>query len=283
MLKFYVDGDLQKMMLSLKSIGEKNRAAVIRFQNSLSACAREKIMALPPEQRTKFFVFVIESPSAVDLYHRRSEGEIVKQAVELNSITCVVKTAISVQAFDACLKIGLSEAMNRHPGFVPLLHISAHGDAQGIQLSDGYLMGWRELREHLRPINQALGGSLVVCMSSCEGYSGVQMAMAMDMEDSDLPYYALVGTGNKPTWAETAVGYATLYHQLCRGEHIADAVGAMRVASGNQMFWLEHAENSRKSYIDYINTVSPETAQANLAQLVSDEPPDSQENLKRLR
>jgi hypothetical protein len=65
-------------------------------------------MPLPPEQRTKFFVFVIESPSAVDLYHRRSEGEIVKQAVELNGITCIAKTAISLQAFDACLKIGLS-------------------------------------------------------------------------------------------------------------------------------------------------------------------------------
>lgn len=239
-------------------------------------------MPLPPEQRIKFFVFVIESPSAVDLYHRRSEGDIVRQAVELNDIACVVKTAISLQAFDACLKVGLSEAMNRLPGFVPLLHISAHGDTKGIQLSDGYVMTWRELREHLRPINQALGGSLVVCMSSCEGYSGVQMAMYP--EDLDLPFYAIIGTGNKPTWSETAVAYATLYHQLCRGEHINAAVNAMQVASGNRMFWVEHAENSRQSYIEYINnSISPETAQANLEQLATDEPAESQENLKRLR
>ena len=136
----------------------------------------------------------------------------------LNGIACVVKTAISLQAFDACLKIGLSEEMNRLPGFVPLLHISAQGDSHGIQLSDGYVMAWYELREHLRPINHALGGSLVVCMSSCEGYSGVQMAM--HPEDPELPFYAIVGSGNRPTWAETAVGYATLYHQLGRGEHI---------------------------------------------------------------
>jgi hypothetical protein len=237
-------------------------------------------MPLPPDQRTKFFVFVIESPSAADLYHRRSEGEIVKQAVELNGITCIVKTAISLIAFDACLKIGLSEAMNRHPGFIPLLHISAHGDAQGIQLSDGYVMPWHQLREHLRPVNQALEGSLVVCMSSCEGYSGVQMAMTN--EDPVLPYYALIGTGNKPTWAETAVGYATLYHQLWRGEHITAAVSAMQTASGNNTFWLEHAENSRTSYIEYINTVSPTAAQENLEQLVVAESLESQENLKRL-
>lgn len=203
------------------------------------------------------------------------------QAVELNGIACVVKTAISLQVFDACLKIGLSEAMNGLPGYVPLLHISAHGDANGIQLSDTYVMAWPDLREHLRPINQALGGSLVVRMSSCEGYSGIRMAM--HPEDPDLPFLALVGTGNKPTWAETAVGFATLYHQLCRGEYIEDAVIAMRVASGNDTFWVQHAENSRQTYIELISNVSPQDAQANLEQLAAEESPESQENLKRLR
>lgn len=239
-------------------------------------------MPLPVEQRIKFFVFVIESPSAVDLYHRRSEGDIVRQAVELNGIPCVVKTAISMTAFDACLKIGLSEAMNNLPGFIPLLHISAHGDKEGIQLSDGEVIQWQSLREHLRPVNQAVGGSLIVCMSSYEGYMGVRMAMFP--EDSGLPYYALIGCGSKPTWAETAVAFATLYHQLNRGEHISIAVEAMRVAFGNQMFWLEHAENSRQGYIAYINsTTTPEVAQANLEQLVADEPAESQETLKLLR
>lgn len=238
-------------------------------------------MPLPPEQRIKFFVFVIESPSAVDLYHRRSEGEIVRQAVALNGIECVVKTAISLDAFGACLRIGLSEAMKRSPGYVPLLHISAHGDSQGIQLSDGYVMTWQELREHLRPVNEALDGSLIVCMSSCEGYSGIRMAM--DATDETFPFFALIGTGNKPTWSETAVGYATFYHQLCRGEHIDVAVKAMQIASGNSTFWLQHAENSRRTYLEHINTVSPVEATATLEQLVTDSSLEDQENLKRLR
>jgi hypothetical protein len=237
-------------------------------------------MPLPPEQRIRFFVFVIESPSAPDLYHRRSEGDIVRQAVELNDIRCVVKTAISLSAFDACLKIGLSEAMASMPGFIPLLHISAHGDAHGIQLSDGYVMPWAELKDHLRPVNAALGGSLVVCMSSCEGYSGIRMAM--HPEESDLPYFALVGCGAQPSWGETAVAYATFYHQLWRGEYIADAVAAMRVASGNQQFFLEHAEQSRQAYLNYINTVDPARAQANLETIVANETPDNQRVLKGL-
>ena len=239
-------------------------------------------MPFPIEQRIKFFVFVIESPSAADLYHRRSEGDIIRQAVELNGISCMVKTAISVEAFDACLKVGLSEAMGAWPGYLPLLHVSAHGNRDGIQLSNGYIMPWEELKEHLRPINKALGGSLIVCMSSCEGYSGVRMAM--NANDKDLPYYALVGCGSQPTWAETAVAYATFYHQLHRGEHINAAVSAMGTASGNEMFWVEHAENSRKSFIEYLNsTVSPATAQASLEELVAQESPETQEDLKLLR
>lgn len=238
-------------------------------------------MPLPPEHRIKFFVFVTESPSAPDLYHRRSEGDIVRQAVELNGIRCVVKTAISAMAFDACLKIGLSEAMASMPGYIPLLHISAHGDVSGIQLSDGYVMPWAELKDHLRPVNAALGGSLVVCMSSCEGYAGIKMAM--HPEESDLPYFALVGCGAQPTWGETAVAYATFYHQLWRGEYIADSVAAMRVASGNQQFFLEHAEQSRQAYLNYINTIDPARAQANLESIVANETPQNQQSLKGLR
>ncbi|MGA6828118.1 hypothetical protein ACO9S2_10945 [Nitrospira sp. NS4] len=238
------------------------------------------MVPLPPEQRVKFFVFVIESPSAVDLYHRRSEGEIVRQAVELNGISCIVKTAISLQAFNACLKIGLSEAMSLRPGFIPLLHISAHGNTDGIQLSDGYVMPWAELKEHLRPVNQALGGSLVVCMSSCEGYSGIRMAM--HPEENDLPYLALIGCGAQPTWGETAVGYSTLYHHLWRGVHIAQAVEAMRVASGNDHFFLEHAEKSRQSYMEYLSKINPAQAQENLEHIVASESPDHQADLKRL-
>ena len=40
-------------------------------------------MPVPQEERLKFFVYVIESPSPVDLYHRRSEGEIIRQAAFL--------------------------------------------------------------------------------------------------------------------------------------------------------------------------------------------------------
>ncbi len=227
-----------------------------------------------------FFVFVIESPSASDLYHRRSEGDVIKQAVALNGIHCVVKTAISLEAFNACLKLGIVEEMQAHKGFLPLLHISAHGNQDGIQLSDGHMMQWQELKELLKPLNKALGGSLVVCMSSCEGYAGIKMAM--DTDETEAPYLALIGCNAKPTWGETTIGFATLYHQLSTGRHISDASHAMRVASGNDRFFLEHAENTRQNFIEFLNTVDSSQAIENLEEIASQESEENQKTLKEL-
>ncbi len=204
-------------------------------------------MPLPPEHRFRFFVFVIESPSEIDIYKRRSEGEVVKQVADLNGIPCVVRTAISQQACMACFQIGLKEARASYPGYTPVIHISAHGNSEGIQLSNGHVMDWDELKEHFRPVNQDLNNFLVVCMSSCEGYAGIRMAMENDT--APLPFYALVGCSEKPTWSETAVGYATLYHQLLRGEHIEVAMNAMRTASGNPYFFYQHASATREDWI----------------------------------
>ena len=92
-------------------------------------------MVVPPDKRLTFFVFVIESPSAVDRYHRRTEGEVIRQAVNLNQISCTSKLAINVESFVAAIRVGLHEEMEANPGLIPVLHISAHGSGEGIQLS----------------------------------------------------------------------------------------------------------------------------------------------------
>jgi hypothetical protein len=76
--------------------------------------------------------------------------------------------------------------------------------------------------------------------------------MAMRADRPDLPFYALVGSPEKPTWAETAVAFTTFYHQLARGVHITDAVNAMRIASGRNSFFVQWGENTRQGYLDYL-------------------------------
>ena len=237
-------------------------------------------MSLPPDQRIKFFVFVIESPSPVDLYHRRSEGEIIWQAVNLNQISCIVKTAVNYEAFEASLKIGLKEAMDIFKGLLPILHISAHGDENGIQLSSGEVINWATLRMLLKPINEALNNNLLVCLSCCKGYSGTRMAMFI--EDQAYPFFAIVANSEQPLWSETAVAFSTFYHLVGKGEYLIDAVNAMRVASGNQTFWIETAEQSRTGFVEYLNKMDAQQARDRLEQNVSLETPEHLAKLKRV-
>jgi len=87
--------------------------------------------------------------------------------------------------------------------------------------------------------------------------------MAMTKTE-DLPYYAIVGSHGSPTWSETAVAYASFYHLLGKGEYVKEAVNAMRVASGNPTFVVEWAEDSRKSFLEYISTLDTQEAQEQL-------------------
>lgn len=209
---------------------------------------------LPCDKRLKFFVYVIESPSPVDLYHRRSEGEMLRQAINLNQIACTLRLAVNLEAFTAAIRIGLHEAMEAFPNTIPILHISAHGFSEGIQLSSGEVVLWHQLRELLIPVNQALSGSLIVCMSTCEGYSGSRMAMVP--ESNDHPFWAIIGNCGKPTWPETAVAFATMYHLIANGRYIVDSVAAMRTASGNDNFFVTTAEESKQGYIEHIKSIN---------------------------
>jgi hypothetical protein len=67
----------------------------------------------PPQQKTRretLFVYIVESPSAPDLYHGRSEGNLVVTALGLSGIPCVTRTAINPEALAVALRIGLPEA-----------------------------------------------------------------------------------------------------------------------------------------------------------------------------
>ncbi|HYL89978.1 MAG TPA: hypothetical protein VEU32_14580, partial [Burkholderiales bacterium] len=103
------------------------------------------------------------------------------------------------------------------------------------------------------PINQAVGGCLLVCMSTCEGYAGTCMAMEPNGEH---PFFALVGNSGKPTWGDTATAFLSFYHLFAKGHYLADAVSGMRVASGDEAFFLRTAEDAKRGYIEYLEKLA---------------------------
>lgn len=183
-------------------------------------------------------------------------------------IQCINRLAINKRAFEAALQVGLTEAMAEASNLIPMLHISAHGFNDGIQLSSGEIIQWLELRELLIPINKALNGNLIVCMSTCEGYAGSQMAM---VDSDDHPFFALIGNGSKPTWPETTVAFSTFYHLIANVRYVSDAVEAMCVSSGNNNFYLTTAEESKQGYLDFIKRLDANEVREDLAQQADSE------------
>ena len=105
------------------------------------------------------------------------EGDVLVDALRLAGIPAVSRLVVSGSALEAAFVVGMRETMEEYSDHVPIVHISAHGSDDGIGLTDGTLVSWRNLREMLKPINAALDGNLLLCMSACHGAAACRMAM----------------------------------------------------------------------------------------------------------
>jgi len=202
-------------------------------------------------QRLNFLVYIIESPSAPDLYHKKSEAEILSKALLLCNICSVSRLAVNSEAFKAAMTIGIEEYLKQPAALPPIIHISAHGFRDGIQLTSGEIVTWTLLSDMLIPINKALNGLLLICLSSCEGWNGCTMAMT----ENEMPFMAMVGSILKPTWSDTAIGFSSFYHLLSKGYNVFECVEGMQYAAGNNSFIVEHGQTMKEIYLNELGKV----------------------------
>lgn len=226
-----------------------------------TAGATPPVAAAATQGPVGFLVYIVESPSAIDLYHKRYEGEALGRALDLALVPAVHRLVVTEEAFRAAFLVGLKETLDQHPRLLPVLHLSAHGNEAGIQLTDGTRISWDALREILMPVNKALNGMLVVCMSSCQGGSGCMMAM----EEGELPFHTIIGSFEKPTWADTTVAFMTFYHQIQKGTSVADALAAMQAASGAPFNNIGGGHIQQRYLSRLQAAVKPEQAEAAMA------------------
>ena len=220
------------------------------------------------------FVYIVESPSDVDMLDGRAEGRLLTEALSLTGIKSVYKMAVSKETFVRSLRGELVDAVKEMNGS-PILHLSAHGDKRGIELTDKTFVGWEKLREVLLPINQVMNGQLLVCMSSCKGFQGLQMAMYKD----DLPFFGLVGNAATPSWGNTSVAFVTFYHLLFKGVVVPDAVAAMRTASGDDAFLEVLGGDIQTAWLASETQSKQDAMEQALEELASGEESDATANL----
>jgi hypothetical protein len=195
------------------------------------------------------FVFILESPSDEDLLDERMEGKALSTAFNLASIPHAYNLVTTKKALIKALTWKLHEAIKEH-NKAPILHISMHGNDEGVGLTDGEFVSWDDLRKELTPLLNNMQGGLLICMSSCYGGSGCRMAMH---EEADHPFWALVGNSEAALWSDAAVAYITFYHLFFKGVGVEDAVAAMKVASGDGNFMVFNGDFVKKDWSGFIS------------------------------
>lgn len=194
------------------------------------------------------FVHIIESPSAQDLYDDRTEGRVLSEALRLAEIPRRYRLATDKRTFEHALGLGIAEGITEHKA-VPLVHISSHGNNDGIGLTDGSLLTWGELGNLLERVNNGLGGGLILCLSCCSGAYGGRMAMR---EERPIPFHTLVGHMSSPSWSRAAVAFVAFYYRLFGGAGIGTAVDAMKAASGDDGFIAQYGQQLQESWTEHI-------------------------------
>jgi hypothetical protein len=200
-----------------------------------------------------FFVYIIESPSAKDFLDNRGEGVILQSALSLAGVSSQLTMAVNTECFREALadrfRSVIQQKFNSLNPQLPVLHLSTHGGTTGLQCTDGSMMTWDELANLLRPLNQLLGGCLVVCISSCESFNACRMAMKLE----NLPFLFMVGNSGAPLWSDTAIGFATFYHHWAKGKPFGEALNAMKIASGDQNFVCVSASTAQQAFVEQLN------------------------------
>ena len=162
----------------------------------------------------------------------------------------------SVVLYDVKNKQEMAEAFSKifndiSEGELITLQIEAHGCEEGVGLSSGELVTWKELFSFIRPINEKMLNLLLVCMSMC--YGG---ALITHIEpEKRAPYRAFVGTGSTIKAGTLLDGFSAFYENY---HHLLDSFAAYEAmknatidaTTGKTPFWFMTSEEVFQKTLD---------------------------------
>ena len=159
-----------------------------------------------------------------------SEGQALSKMLDIAGIDHKVQPVFDRHTLTAAIHDFASIAASSST--FPVLHIAVHGDDQGIGLTSKEHVTWRDLYQLLTPVHAVRFGAFLLCMSSCHGLAAITIAAV----NIYVPLFGVIGTQQRLSFADAAIGFAALYHLLNKGHKIPDAVNGMKNAAGNPSF-----------------------------------------------
>tara|TARA_R110001592_G_C12867817_1_gene723458 strand:+ start:71 stop:718 length:648 start_codon:yes stop_codon:yes gene_type:complete len=194
-------------------------------------------------------IYIIESQSDRDILHKRTEGKALSSGLELAGINHNYFQVINKKMLDECFEIIIADiiACRRNGMFAPYFHFSAHGNEQGIGLTNGDFLDWNNLREKIDYINSKLTmirpnpenpsfeiSFLNICFSVCKGFYGHKIQGKL----KENKYTSLIGPIDAVDWSDSLIAFMTFYHNIIHKKNKArQSVEKMNLAAGlNNIF-----------------------------------------------
>lgn len=156
-------------------------------------------------------VYIIESPSVENYEAEVCEGKALSASLDLMRIDNHYFPVYGKNGFARVLQaIKPLERIDNYL-FMPVLHVSAHGNENEFALMNDERITWNELRDLLIPINTKCDNALVLSMSVCKGASACKSAMSLREE---LPYLFLIGPIEDIEWGCALLAFLTFYQNF---------------------------------------------------------------------
>lgn len=212
----------------------------------------------------QLFIYIIESLRPEDIRNRKNLalGLVLAQSLDFMDIDYQYIYISSKNEFVNAITSNLYETCLNKEAF-PILHFSMHGNENCIEFSNGEFITWAELRERLSFLIKLMLNDLIICMSTCYGFSGCRMAMHIDYEET---FGILIGNDNQLGFNEALIAYQNFYYQLLNGNTIANSVEIMNITSVNNNFRYISGIDAKNGYLDYIRNQAYELAKIRIEQ-----------------
>lgn len=223
------------------------------------------IFMLKDEMTMRPIIHIVEWLPVIDYLNEEREAPALSAALRLHNVLYTLHSTFSRSAFlgafddieawhdgmDNIEIVGdvddegdeVEEEVEDDEDSMPIIHVSAHGDATGISVDDRKEeVKWNVLGKRLSDLSDNIGG-VVLAMASCKGFYAYKAA-----GKAILPFTHVVGSRGTPSPQQILPAFSTLYYQLQSGAEWDHAVEAMRIASGHSDFIGLSCEEAESLY-----------------------------------
>ncbi len=200
-------------------------------------------------------VYIIESPHPCEIRASEMEGRAIAEALQLARHEKKYWLAVDREQLTQVLDEVVTDLgpRKREAEIVPIFHFSAHGNEDGIELTNGDFVSWHDLSDLLwrvgyrtGRINQAGHALAHITMSSCKGVHGKKM---FDLSPNKAPAVSLVGPNDDIGWTDSLTAWIVFYHLvLSKAAPPPDVLGIMNQAAGSPAGFALYAHGDSKLF-----------------------------------